>query len=402
MQDPGEKEQALKRAREALAALNAGEDFDSVERKLSTRLPENLGRAYVAQAESRTNPAVWRAFHELEPGEVSGILEVRHGFMILRLLEDHPAETIPFENVERYCRGQISRERIRKEIDAERSARGIAFNTNVLQKSDRSPSDVIAEGRGFTLTLADAPVLLDSEPPADPGGRRNVEAYLAQVVFNHLLLEKARLAGIPADAGFREEIEAYRHRVLSAMELDRRVARDLVGYEPTEGDLRVEYESNPDFQTPFRSTRIRVIHIPVEFERDAPPDRVHFAWEAARLECLELRNRALQGEDFGELALRYSVGYNVSEGGLFPFQDGLRGRVIDMTVESLGAGEISPPVKNSRGYCLIKVEAEKPPAPRAFEKVKEEVRREFLLRKAKEIQERLLEEVSASIDLLFG
>jgi parvulin-like peptidyl-prolyl isomerase len=84
-----------------------------------------------------------------------------------------------------------------------------------------------------------------------------------------------------------------------------------------------------------------------------PSDSV---WEAARVRAQEIYEMALAGEDFGELARRFSEDASKEGGGdlgwfrrgdmLPAFEDAAFGMVVD---------EISPPVRSQVGYHLIKV-----------------------------------------------
>jgi parvulin-like peptidyl-prolyl isomerase len=98
--------------------------------------------------------------------------------------------------------------------------------------------------------------------------------------------------------------------------------------------------------------------------------------EAAKALALELRERALKGEDFAELAKQYSADSSVTRnaGTLGFFK---RGQMVKPFEEAVFAmhkpGEISQPVKTPFGYHVIRFDARKAPAQIPFDTVKPKI-----------------------------
>ena len=119
----------------------------------------------------------------------------------------------------------------------------------------------------------------------------------------------------------------------------------------SEEDITAYYnEHRKEFEKP---KTVEVRHILFSVEQDADDREV----EAARERALKIRNLAVSGQDFAELAKKYSDGPTKDSGGylgtfkredlLKPFAD---------RAFSMKAGEISEPVRTQFGWHIIKVE----------------------------------------------
>ena len=79
--------------------------------------------------------------------------------------------------------------------------------------------------------------------------------------------------------------------------------------------------------------------------------------DTVRAELEEVRERALMGEDFGELAEAFSQGPTAKEGGdLGFFGHGVMDSAFEATAFALQEGEISSPIRTIFGWHIIKLE----------------------------------------------
>jgi peptidyl-prolyl cis-trans isomerase C len=108
----GQRQEARQRAERILERVRHGEDFEKLARELSEddetsrlggRLPETPRGVFEPDFEAQV--------FALRPGQVSGVIESRFGFHIVRLEEKIPGRLPPFEEVKDAVRARVSAER---------------------------------------------------------------------------------------------------------------------------------------------------------------------------------------------------------------------------------------------------------------------------------------------------
>ncbi|MBI4632997.1 MAG: SurA N-terminal domain-containing protein [Deltaproteobacteria bacterium] len=116
----------------------------------------------------------------------------------------------------------------------------------------------------------------------------------------------------------------------------------------------------------------------------AAEKRVHVAQIIVRdgKKADDIRRRLKKGENFGKVAREVSIGPEASLGGdLGFFSRGVMPEVIDKTVFSLSAGEISRVVKSPFGYHIFKLLARDEGGRKSFPEVKEKILADIKKRK---------------------
>ncbi|MBF0626697.1 MAG: peptidylprolyl isomerase [Magnetococcales bacterium] len=123
-------------------------------------------------------------------------------------------------------------------------------------------------------------------------------------------------------------------------------------------------------------TQVRARHILIKLSKEASPAEERQALES----ILKIRQEAMRGEDFAELARRYSQDATASEGGdLHWFGTGTMVAPFEEVAFRLPPREISQPVRTPFGWHLIRVEEKKSLAPGSLEA------------QGKELEERVME-----------
>ncbi len=128
--------------------------------------------------------------------------------------------------------------------------------------------------------------------------------------------------------------------------------------------------------------RVKASHILFKVPYNASPEEV----EKVKAKALKVLNLAKSGEDFAELARKYSEGPSAKNGGELGYFT-----KKDMVPEFANAafkmkpGEISDLVRSPYGFHIIKVEDVKPAHHKTLEEVKDEIRNKLVNEKARDI-----------------
>lgn len=155
--------------------------------------------------------------------------------------------------------------------------------------------------------------------------------------------------------------EAYRHQVNVAEE-----------------DLKSYYEANPELYRLPKTVEARHILFRVKADADEA------AAEATRSRAMEVIGMARAGEDFADLAKRYSEGPTGEQGGYlgtFKKED-----MVEPFAEkafSMKAGEISEPVRTRFGWHLIKIDSVNEAKQLSYDEARESINMKLAEEKAR-------------------
>jgi peptidyl-prolyl cis-trans isomerase D len=144
--DVKKREEIKSRATATLERLKKGEDFASVAKQMSDdAATKDKGGDLGFIARGRAEEALENAAFALQPGELSGVVETRYGYHLVKVEERHAAREKPLDEV---------REEIQKTLRAERAraaARDAAF-TDAEKASSGKPLAEIAAARGLRVS----------------------------------------------------------------------------------------------------------------------------------------------------------------------------------------------------------------------------------------------------------
>ncbi len=110
----------------------------------------------------------------------------------------------------------------------------------------------------------------------------------------------------------------------------------------------------------------------------------------------ELRQRALSGEPFRDLAVQYSDGREAKEGGDLGYlsHDDLRNE-MSTAVAAMKPGDVSPVIRINEGFVLLKVEDVHSASHTPFEEVKDKIQDELYQEKLKQRYDAWLKELKS-------
>jgi peptidyl-prolyl cis-trans isomerase C len=207
------------------------------------------------------------------------------------------------------------------------------------------------------LTSGQVGQILDAYPEnqriyANGPGRAQ---FIDNVVRVLLLSQEGRLRKL-------DQTEAYKNQIMytSATVLAARADEDFRSrFHPDEPSLRAYYEAHKSEYLQFH-----VYHILIRGMGPAPlpPGQKGLTDAEALAKTLEIRQKLLQGADFGDLARAesYDTGSKSKGGDLGLLKHGQSVPTFEDAAFALPVGELSQPVKTIYGYHLIKVTEIKP------------------------------------------
>jgi parvulin-like peptidyl-prolyl isomerase len=109
---------AEERIDEILKELKAGANFEELAKKKSDdeASRENGGDLDIIY-KGVFDPTFDEAVAKLNPGEITGKVETRYGFHVIKLIEKHPAEQAPFDELEQAIQKQLFMEEAKKLVE---------------------------------------------------------------------------------------------------------------------------------------------------------------------------------------------------------------------------------------------------------------------------------------------
>ncbi len=209
--------------------------------------------------------------------------------------------------------------------------------------------------------------------------------------------EKAKISFVKFDPSrFRksikvkkEELEVYFKKHQEEFRIPEKISVRYIPIDPetfkdkvkvSEQEIREYYEDNLEAFKVKKQVRAR--HILFRLSPDAKKEEE----EKVRKRAESVLKKARAGENFAELAKKYSEGPTKSKGGdLGYFSRGTMVKPFEDAAFALKKGEISDLVRTQFGYHIIKVEDIKEARTKTLDEVKEEIRKILIQTKCREL-----------------
>ena len=210
--------------------------------------------------------------------------------------------------------------------------------------------------------------------------------FITQLINNKVFEYAAAHEDFSGEKGYAEAIEDAVHKVNLEYFYDRYIN---VKGEVSDQEVKDYFEAHKSEYT--KPAQFRASHILVKVAPTAYRAEVSNAYTRAT----ELRRRALEGEDFGQLASAYSdCPSKVKGGDLDFFTKGQTHPSFEKAVERMKIGDISPVVETSQGYHVIKLTDRIPERTLSYEEIKDELKNQLALRKTGEAYESVLQSLT--------
>jgi peptidyl-prolyl cis-trans isomerase C len=248
----------------------------------------------------------------------------------------------------------------------------------LLGCSKKQEGKVIATIDGDKLTLEEFNGELDKIPMnmkmlvASQSGKRD---FLDRLVVKKLLLKEAKKAKVEKEKEFQDQLADVREQMIIQSLLKKKVTTEL---KQTDEELQKFYDGHKEeFK---KGQEIRTRQIIVKTEQEAK----------------EIQARIAKGEDFAELAKKYSMDPSAKNtGGDIGFHP--RGQLIPEFEEAAfkltKVGQITQPVKSKFGFHLIKLEGVKEGSTVPFAEVKDFIRQKMMQEKQAEVLKKYIEDL---------
>jgi peptidyl-prolyl cis-trans isomerase SurA len=170
--------------------------------------------------------------------------------------------------------------------------------------------------------------------------------------------------------------EDYKTQIRNGM-LTQEVIRREVGSHiniPNE-EVKAYYDAHPQEFT--RPEQVVLTEIFLSTEGKSPEEM-----ESVQKKTEDLRNRVMKGDDFSEIAKRYSEGSTAKDGGdLGTFQRGQLSPQLEDVVFKMDKGKITDVIQTKTGFEVLKVEAHFQPGLQPLDKVENEVMNKLYMEK---------------------
>ncbi len=250
----------------------------------------------------------------------------------------------------------------------------LMFGTSFAFAGD-SREDELARINGIVITEKDFMDRIDSLPEGDRKGF-NKEKFMNKLIDEELLIREAQKKNLHDKEEYQKKVETYKKELLVDLYLQQYLKENN-----TEENQRKYYEKN--IEKYKGSDTVRTSIIKVEKEGEAK----------------DILKKAREGEDFAELARKYSKDDTAVKGGDYGYRSKkfLKKDFADVAF-SMKVGDISEPVKAADGYFIIKLTDHKEGGTSKFEDVKKQISGELTHKLLKARIEELRKAVKINID----
>lgn len=206
----------------------------------------------------------------------------------------------------------------------------------------------------------------------------DIDGYIAQIKERNRITDADLSETLSREGVSMEKYRASIRAEVEKGEIINSQVRKRVNI--TSEDVERYYKLNPKRYTAEEKVRLR--HILLSLPREAPQEQEKETMQKAR----EIRQRALAGEEFAELARNFSEGGGAAEGGDIGWVGrGSLLKEIEEAAYQLAPGTISQPLRTSLGVHLIKVEGKLSPQLLPLQDVAGKIKEELY---AKALEER--------------
>jgi peptidyl-prolyl cis-trans isomerase C len=255
---------------------------------------------------------------------------------------------------------------------------------------------VIAKVGDKEIVFGDLNELIKMMPPSYQAMFRSddqITKLLERQIDNILFAQEARRLQLDQDPTVRYKIEEFTKGILTQVLIDAQVNKSVT---VTDGEIAEYYKKHQDeFQVP---EKIKVSHILIAVAPDAPENEK----KEKKAQAEEIRAKAIAGEDFSDLAKKYSEDTKTKDRGgvLGFFSKGSKNPELEKAAFSLKKDEVSSPILTPKGYEIVKLLDTKEATTKSLEESKNRISNKLQQEKRNDAVTKLLEDLKAKTSVV--
>jgi parvulin-like peptidyl-prolyl isomerase len=389
-----DREAVRRRAAELRARAAAGEDFAALAQQYSESTTQaRKGRIGWTELE-RLEPGVAQAVEPLVPGAISEVIETGDGFTILKCEGVRPAGVPPYEELRAQRESALTVERLAKKKEA------LLAELRATTRLDDAPPSSSAgaeaavyvyhgrDGSSRTLSRAEHEVFLRSRKVDPELTQQQRGQWRDELLLQLGLEEEARRRGILDAPEFKEKWVFEKLRVAAHEALAVRARKDSP---VTDQDVAAFYEANrADFVRP-EGFRLSAIELVLD---DAIPRPVV---ERAQRVAEDLAAGKLAWADAPAAIDPGGARVKVKDLGWMSRKEFFHlGASAQAAAEALQPGGTSGLVQEAQRLMILRMEEQRPAAPRPLAEVSDRIKKEIARRRGRAAEQAIAAEILAT------
>lgn len=257
----------------------------------------------------------------------------------------------------------------------------LALATSFFACKKEDDSKVLVTINDDKITMAEFNKELDKIPMnmkmmvATESGKKT---FLDRLIIKKLLLKEAEKTNVEQDKEFQNRLAEIREQLVIESLLKKKLTSSA---DLTDENLQKYYDANKE-----------------KFRKEQEINTRHILLKSSD-EAKQIKDKLAAGEDFSELAKRYSIDPNAKvTGGEVGFHP--KGTLLPeyeaAAFKLTKIGQTSPITKTQFGYHIIRLEGVKPPQYVPFAEVKEFIKQQLAQERQKEVLDKYIEDLKKS------
>jgi peptidyl-prolyl cis-trans isomerase C len=244
---------------------------------------------------------------------------------------------------------------------------GVPVEVGVKAKEEPLPGNFLARVGKWAITPEEfrerLNAIKEAVPEFDVDNLEAKKLVLEELVRQQLLVQEAEQSGLANQKDIKAAVEEFK-RTLIVQEAARRLVE---GLHVTDDEAKAFYEEKKDLLVEPPQWHVRAVIVD------------------SQLKANELMVELLKGADFAEMAKQHSIGKSAAQGGDLGFMTEAPFPEMANALLPLNPGDLSSVFKGPEGYYIVKLEEKKEGSPLPFEKIKEEIVQDQMLRKQQKV-----------------